>query len=63
MDESIMHAEMEQLMLTHSTEDFREGMRAWFEKTHGLPFEGTLIQWAPMSPSETVLRQGDDDAE
>ena len=35
MDESVMHAEMEQLMLTHSTEDFREGMRAWFEKRTG----------------------------
>lgn len=22
-------------------------MVAWFESTHGLPFEGTLIRWAP----------------
>ncbi len=35
MDESIMHADMEQLMLTQSTEDFREGIRAWFEKRTG----------------------------
>ena len=26
---------------------FRE-MRDWFEKTHGLPFEGLLIRWDPL---------------
>ena len=25
-------------------------MAAWFEKTHGLPFEGTLIEWSPAPP-------------
>lgn len=27
-------------------EDFWD-MLAWFEKTHGLPFDGILIQWKP----------------
>jgi enoyl-CoA hydratase/carnithine racemase len=35
LDQSVMHADMEQLMLTHQTDDFREGVRAWFEKREG----------------------------
>lgn len=32
LDRAIMHMDMDQLMLTHASEDFREGVRAWFEK-------------------------------
>jgi len=27
-------------------------MRAWFQKTHGLPFMGQLIEWEPLSKQE-----------
>lgn len=32
LDESIMHMDLDQWMLTASTDDFREGIRAFFEK-------------------------------
>jgi len=32
LDRSTMHMDMDQLLLTHQTEDFREGIRAWAEK-------------------------------
>jgi len=32
LDRAIMHMDMDQLMLTHGTEDFREGMTAWLKK-------------------------------
>jgi hypothetical protein len=31
-------------------------MQAWFEKTHGLPFEGTLIKWRGL-PTPTLERK------
>ena len=35
LDQAVMHMDMDQLALTHSTEDFREGVTAFFEKRHG----------------------------
>lgn len=32
LDRAIMHMDMDQLLLTHGTEDFREGMTAWLKK-------------------------------
>lgn len=33
-------------------------MRQWFENTHGLPFEGDLIEWTP-PPVATISENGD----
>ncbi len=35
LDRSIMHMDMDQLLLTHRTEDFAEGVSAWREKRSG----------------------------
>jgi len=32
LDQAIMHMDMDQLALTHATEDFKEGVMAFFEK-------------------------------
>lgn len=29
-----------------------DAMRQWFERTHGLPFEGMLLQWRLRTPEE-----------
>lgn len=34
-DRAIMHMDMDQLALTHDTQDFREGLRAWRERRPG----------------------------
>jgi enoyl-CoA hydratase len=32
LDRAVMHMDMDQLLLTHLTDDFREGVGAWFER-------------------------------
>ena len=36
------------MVATQDGFDNFEGMADWFLKTHGLPFDGTLIQWVPV---------------